>query len=76
MTTNTITAFLMSNDEESDPNEYFTMTADVDAAREALDDMIADDFDVTPVWTLLDGIDPDPNVRVYNVSDIAVVYVA
>nr|WP_090340979.1 hypothetical protein [Mycolicibacterium malmesburyense]CRL70657.1 hypothetical protein CPGR_01669 [Mycolicibacterium malmesburyense] len=73
----TTTAFLVSDDEESDPNEYFAMTADADVAREALDDMLADDFDVTtPVWTLLDGIDPDPNVRVYNVSDLAIVYVS
>ncbi|KUI04454.1 hypothetical protein [Mycobacterium sp. IS-3022] len=77
MTMNTTTAFLMSDDEESDPNEYFAMTGDIDTAREALEEMLGDDFYVTtPVWTLLDGIDPDPNVRVYNVSDLAIVYVA
>ncbi|WP_095955387.1 hypothetical protein BB736_002625 [Mycobacterium avium subsp. hominissuis] len=73
----TTTAFLVSDDEESDPNEYFAMTADDDVAREALEDMLADDFDVNDfTWTMLDGIDPDPNVRVYNVSDLAIVYVA
>lgn len=73
----TTTAFLVSDDEESDPDTYFDMTADADVARDALEEMLADDFDVNDfTWTMLDGIDPDPNVHVYNVSDLAIVYIA
>lgn len=85
MTTNTIsaTAFLASDDEESDPNEYFSMTAAEDIAFFAFEEMLMDDTSVDEFhYELLDGVDPDPAVRVYRVSDydlgtsLAILYIA
>lgn len=80
MTTNTFTAFLLSDDEDSDPDEYFTMTTDDEtAAFLAFEDMIGDDFDVDSTdlhYEQLFDVDPDPAVRVYRVSDLAVLYIA